>query len=180
MNEEKESKLKEFCDIYYTIVFEHCMYLTNGNRGDAEDITNEAFLTLMQKSDSLSFDNSDTLKVWILKEADNKYNECLRKNMIQSVPLTDDISYESDERDIIHPGEEYQLYEEYLKQIMKQLKPKEQMLFKYYCIEKKSTQEIVELTNKSVRSVRICWYRLRTKIKKMIPKITNKTNRQNK
>ena len=62
------------------------------NTSDAEDITQEVFLVLMQKQPV--FENEEHLKAWLIKVAVNKCKNHLKSGWFKNnTPITSDISY---------------------------------------------------------------------------------------
>jgi len=62
------------------------------NTSDAEDITQEVFLILMQKQPN--FENEDHLKAWLIRVAINKCKNHLKSGWFKSNnPLPEDIAY---------------------------------------------------------------------------------------
>ena len=58
------------------------LYRMSGNRHDAEDLTQETFVTVMQKLPS--FKGKSSLKTWIYSVAVNKYRDSLRYGKIRA------------------------------------------------------------------------------------------------
>ncbi len=62
------------------------------NIADAEDITQEVFLALMQKQ--IEFENEEHLKAWLIRVAINKCKNHLKSSLFRSNnPISEDIPY---------------------------------------------------------------------------------------
>lgn len=70
------------------------------NTSDAEDITQEVFLTLMQKSPE--FENDEHLKAWLIRVAINKCKNHLKSGWFKNnASIPDDLSYLPNEQNDI-------------------------------------------------------------------------------
>ena len=81
-----EAVIKEYSRKVQSLAF---VYLKN--RCDAEDITQEVFLTYYRKAPR--FLNSQLEKAWLMKVTVNKCKSLLRAKYREELPLTEDISY---------------------------------------------------------------------------------------
>ena len=124
------------------------------NTAEAEDITQEVFLTLMQKQPE--FENEEHLKAWLIRVAINKCKNYLKSSWFRSNnPIPVDILY--------LPQEENEL----LKAVL-DLDVKYRLPIHLYYYEGYSIKEIAQILGKPVATIGTCLARGRKLLKNMI------------
>lgn len=100
-NERRDKRVNKPCELnefIQTVVIKHTNTVVKAafsylkNIADAEDITQEVFLTLMQKQPK--FENEEHLKAWLIRVAINKCKNHLKSGWFKSNnPIAEDIPY---------------------------------------------------------------------------------------
>ena len=164
---------KEIANQYYSEIHSYCLSYAHCTEGEADDITQEVFLTLQKKADTFKDIN---VRAWLFKTAKNKTREYFRKqNKAEKlVPLnpdalpTDDMYVYIDKyfEDADYVSDEY--IEKCKELILKSLNKKEIELYTKVFVEKKKYKQVAEEMNISEKNVAVRVSRLRQKIKTLV------------
>ena len=152
-------------DTYQKLVYSICFKLA-GNQFDAEDLTQETFLSVYK---NLNTFQRDYEKAWICKIATNKGLDFLKSAGRRSEPKEEEYFAEvRDSRD--GPEEEYLLAEskEYVFTICQSLKSPYKEVATEHFYREKSVKEISEETGKGLKTVQTQVYRAKAMIRKMM------------
>ncbi len=150
---------------YQKLVYSICFKLT-GNQFDAEDLTQETFLSVYKNLNSFQRDYE---KAWICKIATNKGLDFLKSAGRRSQPVEDAYFTEvTDNRD--GPEEAYLHREskEYVYTICQSLKSPYKEVATEHFYREKSVKEISEETGKGIKTVQTQVYRAKAMIKKLM------------
>lgn len=129
------------------------------NRADAEDVTQDTFFRLYEKSPSFMLD--EEAKAWLLRTAANRCKDLLKSHWYKfSEPLTEELQA---------PAEEEGGGAELLDALSK-LKPKTRTVLYMYYYEEYSVKEIAELTGDTETSVTSQLWRGRKRLKELLKK----------
>jgi RNA polymerase sigma-70 factor (ECF subfamily) len=162
-------------DLYSTMVYTICLNLV-GNREDAEDITQEVFVTLWLSIEF--FKGESLLKTWLYRIAINKSHELIRRKsrkkrsgkMIQidneSTPL------KSDQQTPLEKLE-FQEFELHFQESLKKLPEKQQLAFMLNRLEGMSYQEIASEMKTSHSSVESLLFRAKKNLASLMKKQIN-------
>ncbi len=147
---------------YYGDVYKFCCSRCRDPQV-AEDITQETFLLLMQKKDSLTDQN---ICAWLINVANNKLHEWFRKKSLEMncVSIYDVNVSSVDEFAIDEPSEE-EAFDAIQQKIMSILNEKEKQLFIKLYFEKKSVDLIRQELDLSDDAFRARKSRMTRKIK---------------
>lgn len=150
---------RKFGDTVLRAAFACC-----GNYSEAEDITQEVFLSLHAKPQS--FNNDDHMKAWLLRAAINRcknYHKSFRRKNQRSLDEVSELemSYEFTPQDMTIRGKIAALPEKYAS-----------VLYLYY-YEEYNIREIAELLNKNENTVSSLLRRARQKIKVVLEEDEN-------
>lgn len=152
-------------DQYQNLVYSIC-YRTAGNPFDAEDLTQDVFLSAYKKLGD--FDRSFE-KAWLCKIASNKCLDFLKQAGRRTVPTED--AYFLEMRDVHGSPEEAFLEEEEMQQVFRlcqNLKsPYKEVAVAHFCKEM-SAKEIADQTGKSCKTIQTQIYRAKAMLKKQI------------
>ncbi|WP_279237988.1 RNA polymerase sigma factor [Candidatus Galacturonibacter soehngenii] len=150
---------------YQNLVYSIC-YKTIGNSFDAEDLTQEVFLSAYKK---LSEFDRTYEKAWLGKIAANKCLDFIKQAGRRSVPTSDTYFLEL-ASDSISPEEDY-LMKESKKEVLficKQLAtPYQEVALEHYYKEL-SVQEIAKRNGKNIKTIQTQLYRAKALIKKIL------------
>ncbi len=161
---------KNIATEYYSEIHSYCLSYAQCTESEADDITQEVFLTFQKKVDTLKEIN---IRAWLFKTAKNKTREYFREhNKAQKlVPLnpnetpTDDMFVYIDKyfEDADYVSDEY--IEKCKELILKSLSKKEIELYTKVFVEKKKYKQIAEEMNTNEKYVSVMVTRLKQKIK---------------
>ncbi len=163
---------KEIARKYYKEIYAYCLSYANCSESEAEEITQNVFLTFQEKLDNLEDIN---IRSWLLATAKNKAREFFRQNKKAEklVPLNPDRTPTDDMFIYIdrYFAEMDDVSDEYIEKckelILKTLTKKEYELYTKVFIEKKKYRQVAEEMNISEKNVGVRVSRLRQKIKKL-------------
>lgn len=165
MNEEsliiqkaREGDMEAFSQLvglYKKAVFNLCFRML-GDRDEAEDASQEAFIKIYKGLKSYNMQNK--FSTWGLKIASNTCIDFIRKRKVQTVPIEDyDISGDSS------PEKSYMSYEtkKDIESAVKKLPEKYRIMIVYYHFMNLSYQEISNILNEPMTIVKNRLYRAR-------------------
>lgn len=158
---------------HYNDVYAYCLSYAHCSESEAQDITQEVFLTFQEKLDSLENQN---IRRWLLITAKNKVREFYRENKKDAmlVPLEPDTIPTADMYIYIdkYLTECEELSEEYIEKckqlILKSLSKSELEIYTKIFIEKKTHQQIADELNSSKNAVSLRASKLQRKIKALV------------
>lgn len=160
---EQQEYFEHLIDQYQDLIYSIC-YKSVGNQFDAEDVTQEVFLSAYKK---LSEFDGNYEKAWLCKIAVNKSLDFIKRAGRRSIP-TDEVFFGEIAGTQALPEEEY-LMQESKKQVYilcKELKPPyNEVSLLHFCHEL-SVQEIAARTGKNVKTIQTQVYRAKTMLKK--------------
>lgn len=152
---------------YYDDVYRYCFSHLHCSKTAAEDLTQEVFLLLQQKSEKLEDKN---IKSWLFKTSENKsyeYYRAVKKDSVLVDLDNDAFSYDENEAFILFeecfPLSDEQI-DKYKDIVLKSLTKKEQELYNKIYVEKKKYKEIAEELNTTEKAINLRAFRLRKKI----------------
>lgn len=135
----------------------HFLYCFTGNRGDAEDLTQETFIRVVHGLSE--FAGRSQLKTWILAIAKNVAREWARKNRLSllfaevflgSVPAREGLPEPE-----LESKENYQ----HIHAALQKLKPQYRMVFILRLIEEYSVKETAEILDCTETKVKVDYHR---------------------
>ncbi len=133
-------------------------FARTSNHSDAEDISQEVFMTLVKKNPS--FETEEKRKAWLVRVTVNKANSLWRASWRKRVELRADIENKrSDENDASG-----------IREVLSALNGDERALIHLYYFEGYKTDEIAQILKRQPNTVRKQLSRARQKIKQMISK----------
>lgn len=141
LSDNNKISIDKFVSANYKSIFIFCLSRLNYIEQDAYEVTNNVFLVLCLKWESIKKNN---LEGWLYKTAKNKIYEYLRENYKQLSNINDIDNYE-DSIDVSYIMESIISEEDidkYKTDILKKLKPEEYKLFNDYYILKKNYHEL--------------------------------------
>lgn len=162
--------INEFASAYYNSIYLFCLGRLGNNEQDAYEVTNNVFLVLCLKWESIDKHN---IEGWLYKTAKNKIYEYRRENYKHLSNLSDiddfedclDISYNIEstvsEDDI----------EKYKTDILNSLKQEERELFNCYYIQKKNYGELTNIYHINEGALRTRITRINKKIRNIIKNV---------
>lgn len=173
-NKDINELFDELAQKYYWDIYRYCYSRLNYNKVDAEDCTQETFVTLYKSLPKIK--NLEYAATWLYKTANNFINRRIRQ-------------YSKDKKHLIYPGQmendekekdkiENLIYEEnfdlifenkiniekYVQIILEQLSEKELILWYLYFKEEKSIIDICSVLKVSQNSAYVRIHRLKVKI----------------
>lgn len=152
-------------DTYQKLVYSICFKLA-GNQFDAEDLTQETFLSVYKNLDNFQRDYE---KAWICKIATNKGLDFVKSAGRRSEPKEDVYFAEvKDSRDGPEESCLQQESKEYVFTICQSLKSPYKEVATEHFYREKSVKEISEETGKGIKTVQTQIYRAKAMIKKLI------------
>ncbi|MFE6169899.1 RNA polymerase sigma factor [Viridibacillus arvi] len=159
--------IEELYDDYYHDVYHFAMYYTN-NKQEAEDITQETFLKVMQNIHRLK--DFKKRKTWILSIARNTAVDIHRKYKLrQLIPSMMSLSFKTSEN---NTEQQLLLQEEweFLQEALLTLKPHYRSVIILKGLKELSIKEIAEILNCTELKVRVDYHRAITQLKKQVVK----------
>ncbi len=159
-----ETLFKEIYKKYYNRIFSYC-YGKTRNKDLSFSISNDAFLLLYEKWDTVDFDaDSEKLVIWLLRTAAFKIKEQIRKESLQIISENLE-TYVNTLTDISLTAEQALTYKEYLIAIRERLNEPDAIVFDLLAIQNMKQREAAGVLGISVGAVKMKWYRLKPKIK---------------
>jgi len=148
--------------LFYTKIYRYVYYRVN-QKEDAEDLTNDVFVRMLESLDR----QSGSFFAWLYQIASNRIIDYYRKKDVRSD--TSDVGeaieyFESDEKSI-----EKMFIREELKKGIHQLTAEQQEVILLRFIEGYQANEVAEMLNKSPTAVRQLQYRALKQLRKIIP-----------
>jgi RNA polymerase sigma-70 factor (ECF subfamily) len=159
--------IEELYDEYYHDVYHFALYYTN-NKQEAEDITQETFLKVMQNIHRLK--EFEKRKTWILSIARNTAVDIHRKYKLrQLIPAMMSSSYKMSEN---NTEQQLLLQEEweFLQDELLTLKPQYRSVIILKGLKEFSIKEIAEILNCTELKVRVDYHRAIAQLKKQVVK----------
>lgn len=160
-----EERIHYLCETYYQAVY-HFLYHFVGNRSDAEDITQEVFIRVLQALPR--FDGRVQMKTWLFSIAKHvaidqyrrkKFQRILADIWFHDIPAKDGLPEEA----IMEKEQDRQLRDAILK-----LPPKYRMVVILRSIEECSIKETAEILGVSEAKVKVDYHRAIKLIQKKI------------
>lgn len=167
MNGKTDPDLNEFTSAYYDQIYKFCLSRLNYIEPDAHEVTNNVFLILCLKWESINKNNTEG---WLYKTAKNKIHEYIRDKYKYSSKIYNIDNYE-DSIDVSYNMESIVSEEDIEKhktELLKRLKPEENVLFDYYYIQKKGYHDLTDIYHINEGALRTRIARLNQKIQNMI------------
>lgn len=152
-------------DTYQKLVYSICFKFT-GNQFDAEDLTQETFLSVYKNLDTFQRDYE---KAWICKIATNKGLDFCKASGRRTEPKED--SYFTEVKDNGEGPEEAYLQreaKEYVFTICQSLKSPYKEVATEHFYREKSVKEISEETGKGMKTIQTQVYRAKAMIRKIM------------
>lgn len=137
-----------------------------GSHEDADEITQEVFITIYKKLGSFNFDSS--LFTWIFRIASNKSINYIRKRKVKNFFSLDDVKEIPENRNTEKEIEKNIDDAEKLNRldtILETLPPKQREVFALRHFEELSYPEIAEITGKSVGALKANYFHALNKVK---------------
>ncbi len=152
------AKLSQYC---YPKAFSYIYYRVN-DRSDAEDLTSEVCLRMMQSIQQ----QKGSFKGWVYRVASNVVTDFYRRRAVRSVvdPVAESVEEIADDRD-----ESTQLLnQEQLKKGLSHLTDEQREVIILKFIEGYETEEIARLLEKSNEAIRALQFRALTTLKRIL------------
>ncbi len=163
-----EKAYQELVKVFAKPIFNTCYYILQ-NKVEAEDLTQEIFLTVFQ---SITFFKGDSkLSTWIYRIAINKCHELLRfknrkKRLGIKIPIFDsllEIKTEAPD-EILHHDERRKV----LFKAISKLPENQQIAYTLYNMDELSYQEIAESMNLSLSAIESLIFRAKQNLRKSL------------
>lgn len=162
---DKEEYFSYLLDTYERLVYSICFKMT-GNQFDAEDLTQETFLSIYK---NLTTFEQEYEKAWVCRIATNKGLDFLKSAKRRSEPKED--TYFEELKDQKASPEEAYLQQEskaYVYTICQSLKSPYKEVATEHFYREKTAKEIAAETDKGIKTVQTQIYRAKAMIRKMI------------
>ncbi len=166
----------ELAQKYYWDIYRYCFLKLNYNKLDAEDCTQETFVTLYNYLSKIK--NLDYVATWLYKTANNYINRKIRQYSKDNRYLTYPDQSEKDGIENLVYEENFDLIfedkiyiEKYVQIILEQLSEKELILWYLYFKEEKSLIDICSVLKISQNSAYVRIHRLKAKISQIIKEL---------
>ncbi len=162
---DKEEYFSYLLDTYERLVYSICFKMA-GNQFDAEDLTQETFLSIYK---NLATFQRDYEKAWVCRIATNKGLDFLKSAKRRSEPK-EDTYFEELKDQKASPEEAYlqQESKEYVYTICQSLKSPYKEIATEHFYREKTAKEIAMETEKSIKTVQTQIYRAKGMIRKMM------------
>lgn len=162
---DKEEYFSYLLDTYERLVYSICFKMT-GNQFDAEDLTQETFLSIYK---NLATFEQAYEKAWVCRIATNKGLDFLKSAKRRSEPK-EDTYFEELKDQKASPEEAYlqQESKEYVYTICQSLKSPYKEVATEHFYREKTAKEIASETDKGIKTVQTQIYRAKAMIRKMI------------
>lgn len=163
-----DERAEEISKTYYHKILRYCLSVSKNNQYDAEEITQEVFLTFSKKLRSLE---DDIVEHWLFSVAKKKTLEYYRRLKKDEMVIYLEDSFTSAEDILSTMTRYYSISDVELKMTIEAIRnfltEEENQLFVKKFIEKKKQVEIAEEMGLSVSNVSTRTARLRDKIEKL-------------
>lgn len=169
-----ENRIKEICDLYYKDVYRYCFSFVK-NVDDSQDITQDTFKFLIEKSSELQDNN---IKAWLYSVALIKIKQHNTNQSVNSQHISFDdgdswLLYDEDELYTIEDIISQHIYDTERIQAEKQkildsLSESERTLYEEAYVKKKKYKEIAKEKGISNKTINVQTFRLRNKIKAIV------------
>lgn len=167
-------KFEQIVDKYRKQLFRYCYYRLGENKPLADETINDIIYLLYNKWDTLDVD--DNIRAWLYRAADRIVKQNLKKHNRYYNKFE---SLEAVVEDHILSGAEYydeyfindSSIEDYVEMLRDALPVEYRKIFKYRYIEKRTLQDIVELTGIPYSSLRLKISKIEILIKAEINKL---------
>ena len=162
---DKEEYFSYLLDTYERLVYSICFKMT-GNQFDAEDLTQETFLSIYK---NLATFEQEYEKAWVCRIATNKGLDFLKSAKRRSEPK-EDTYFEELKDQKASPEEAYlqQESKEYVYTICQSLKSPYKEVATEHFYREKTAKEIASETDKGIKTVQTQIYRAKAMIRKII------------
>lgn len=151
-------------DQYQNLVFSICYKIT-GNYFDAEDMTQETFLSAYKNYSKFDGKNE---KAWICRIATNKCIDLKRKPLNNQIPTEESFFWEvKDRNDSIEERVISTEIKEKLLENCNSLKPPYDQVAFFYFYEELTTSQIADKLNRNEKTVQTQVYRAKAMLKKL-------------
>jgi RNA polymerase sigma-70 factor (ECF subfamily) len=162
---DKEAYFSYLLDTYERLVYSICFKMT-GNQFDAEDLTQETFLSVYK---NLATFQKDYEKAWICKIATNKGLDFLKSAKRRSEPK-EDTYFEEIKDEKASPEETYLRREskEYVYTICQSLKSPYREIATEHFYREKTAKEIANEQGKGIKTIQTQIYRAKAMIRKIM------------
>lgn len=169
-----ENRIKEICDLYYKDVYRYCFSFVK-NVDDSQDITQDTFKFLIEKSSELQDNN---IKAWLYSVALIKIKQ---HNTNQSAN-SQHISFDDGDSWLLYDETELYTIEDIISQhiydverirtekqkILDSLSESERILYEEAYVKKKKYKDIAKEKGVSDKTINVQTFRLRNKIKAIV------------
>ena len=162
-------EIKRVCSDNYNAVYRYCLDRLGYDEHKASDATQDVFECFLMKASEVP---PEKYRAWLFGVAENKVKEYWRKI------AKDDVLQNVDEQAGILSSKEPDVLEQILinkvicqevdREIIEQLKPHEQQLYRYIYEEDLSLNRVGEKLGENTATIGVRIYRLRQKIKKRV------------
>lgn len=171
-----EEQLSYWLDTYQNLIFSICYKMT-GNYFDAQDLTQETFLSAYRNI--ARFDGRNE-KAWLARIAANKCLDHKRKSASGEIPTEDEFFAERQDEHAENSTEEtclQTLVMEELKRCCDSLKPPYDEIARRYFYQEESVGEIAQALDRNEKTVQTQVYRAKAMLKKLYRKVQGKEDR---
>jgi len=151
------SRFRTLIERYKDDVFRLSFYIL-GNFHDAEDISQEVFLTVFRKLDS--FDGRFAFKNWLLKIAHNKCINFINAKKMTSVTLDEGLKEKLAARRRMSPIAHDRVMQ-LVREAVAKLDPQSRSVFTLFHFDGLSYKALAELTQKSTGNLKVIVHRAR-------------------
>ncbi|RUT73078.1 RNA polymerase sigma factor [Ancylomarina longa] len=150
-------------DKYKKMAFHVAMQLM-GNREDAEEVAQDAFLKAYQALNSYKGDSK--FSTWIYRIIYNTAISRLRKKKLNITSIDDDYAATINIKSTQSTLQNLRSLErkKYLQQALEQLKGEDRLLLTLFYLEENSVEEIITITGLSLSNVKVKLHRARRKL----------------
>jgi len=155
-----ENKFTDIVEKYYKQILYYCTGRYYIDISDAEEITNDVFIILFRKWDSLAFDE---IRAWLHRTADNLVMHHFRKKKtrVKTEPL-----YDNDTEELVADDYEKDIVsEDFVSRILNKLSDEEQKIFECRYITGLTLMEIAKLMGIPYSTVRLRLMGIQKKIR---------------
>ena len=163
-------EIDEFVSNNYDLIWTAAYCLTNRSRDSADEITQEVFLLLVKKWDSLKKDN---IKAWLLAATRNKALEYFRTEKKQrggiTIPIDSEVVSEIPTFDSSFDLSDNEI-QKIKKDLLRTLTEEERQLYNAYYEKKFSYDDIVKLYSLPLFTARSKIWRIKNKLYKELMK----------
>ena len=166
---------------FYPRIVSYCEGYTQNDRFFAEELADDAFVSLNEKWDTLESHEPPALRIWLIRCAHFKCLEFLRIRRPDTLPFEDDLTQNMiakrmlEDLSIPDKFEEDLKFKAYTKEIKAFLKKRdERKLFIYVIVKEYKHKKIASRLNVSEDAVKMRWMRLRQKLKPYVEKLIDR------